>query len=251
MRQDLARAENQNEALVRELSALHQGSARMTPELASQTYSLRQITLGRGTGGYDADDSPGDEALQVVLEPRDGDGHTIKAPGSLHVEALEVSVEGLKTPLSAWDISPEELRATWKGGLWSTGYFLVLHWQNWPSSERVRVIARFTLTDGRVFEADKDVQVRLTPVSKRKEYRPLKPAQPIPDGGELLPSPKKVDPKGGTSENGPGIIPATSASRKIQPAAMWQPVPEASVAESVQLLRPVPLNREPGEDPEQ
>src|SRR5262249_33595246 len=98
LRDELYRQECQNEALQREMRAVRQsGSAKVTPEQASQTYTLKQITLGRGTGGYDDDMCPGDEALQVVLEPRDCDGHPIKAPGALHIDALDVSPEGIKS----------------------------------------------------------------------------------------------------------------------------------------------------------
>src|SRR5438046_2209270 len=98
MRAEMSQLEAQNEALLRELQAVRQSpSGRITPEQASQLYTLKQITLGRGTGGYDNDDLPGDEALQVVIEPRDGDGHTIKVPGSVHVDAFEISQEGIKT----------------------------------------------------------------------------------------------------------------------------------------------------------
>src|SRR5207253_9733379 len=101
-------------------------------------------------------------------EPRDGDGHAIEAPGALHVEALEINTEGIKTPISSWDISPDRLRRIWRVGLLSSGYVIVLPWQHWPTSEKVRVVARFTLIDGRVFEADKDVTVRLTPQARQK-----------------------------------------------------------------------------------
>jgi hypothetical protein len=249
MKAEIGRLEAQNEALVRELHAVRQGApaTAVTPELASQTYTLRQIVLGRGTGGYDDDDCPGDEALQVVLEPRDSDGHTIKAPGSLHVEALEINPEGIKTPVSAWDLSPDQLRRTWRSGLLSTGYFIVLPWKNWPNSEKIRVVARFTLSDGRVFEADKDITIRLIPVMRRK---PLPAAEqgdlrtPPPAGkGEVLPVPRKVE---STS-----LLPARNwwqqppnDSAAVQ-TSLWRPKPEYSVLESVKLLRPTPLTTEP------
>src|SRR5438132_758204 len=111
MRADLARAEAHNEALLHELGTLRQSTAaKPSPEQASQTYTLKEIVLGRQTGGYDDDHCPGDEALQVILEPRDGDGHAIKAPGTLHVEVLEINAQGLKTPLSAWDLSADPPR---------------------------------------------------------------------------------------------------------------------------------------------
>src|SRR6516225_839710 len=197
LREELLRSECQNVALARELSTLRQsGPASLSPEQASQTYSLKQVVLGRGTGGYDSDDCPGDEALQVVLEPRDGDGHTVKAPGSLHVEALEISPEGLKIPLSAWDLSPDQVRHSWRSGLFSTGYFIVLPWKTWPSYQRVRIIARFALADGRLFETDKDVTVRLAPAAYRKPAAPSPVLEsPSPLNASAVPPPvsQKID----------------------------------------------------------
>ncbi len=216
LRADLARAEGENEALMHEVGALRQGtSSKITPELASQTYTLKQVVLGRGTGGYDEDNCPGDEALQVVLEPRDSDGHSIKAPGALHVEAQEITPEGLKIPLSSWEIPPHQLRRSWRSGLLSTGYVVVLPWQNWPSSEKIRVIARFTLADGRVFEADKDVTIRLAPAAYRKTAplpHPLDgPGPVLPEPDETLPPPRKVPRSGDRGTTG-DAIPSAKAS---------------------------------------
>src|SRR5258708_13808285 len=89
-------------------------AAKPTPEAAAQIYGLKDIALGRGTGGYDDDHQPGDEALQVVLEPRDTDGHTIKAPGTMYVTALEIRPEGTKVPISSWEVPPAKLPKPWK-----------------------------------------------------------------------------------------------------------------------------------------
>jgi hypothetical protein len=253
LKAELGRAESQNDAMAREITALRQNtSARPTPELASQTYTLKEIVLGRQTGGYDDDDCPGDEALQVVLEPHDCDGHTIKAPGSLHVEALEISPEGIKTPLSAWEVSPEQLRRSWRSGLLSTGYFVILPWKNWPSTPKLRVIARFTLSDGRMFEADKDVTVRLTAPARRPvvpipdAVEPREPA--LPESEEALPAPRKVDPKGAATTPKAWWLPQAGSSESVQPVT-WRPKATGSLADSVELLRPTPLNHPPGEDP--
>jgi len=163
-RSDLFQSEAYNQALQGEIRDVRKDScSKLTPERASQIYTIREVVLGRQTGGYDDDNIPGDEALQVVLEPRDPDGQAIKAPGHLRVTALEISPEGLKAPLSTWEIPPQELRRTWRNGLLSTGYYVVLPWKNWPTSSRLRVVAQFVLADGRVFEADKDVTIRLRP----------------------------------------------------------------------------------------
>jgi hypothetical protein len=118
-------------ALQAEIEALHKG-AKITPEQAAATYGLKRIVLSRGTGGYDHDNIPGDELLQVVVEPKDTDDHTIKSPGTLQIFALEITPQGLKVPLCMWDIPPEKLRASWKQGLLSTGYTLTLPWKVLP-----------------------------------------------------------------------------------------------------------------------
>jgi hypothetical protein len=264
LKDDLYQAEMNNAALVREISALRQGTPSLIPpEQASQIYTLKEITLGRQTGGYDEDGLPGDEALQVVLEPRDVDGHVIKAPGALHVEAMQISTEGLKLPLSAWDVAPDKLRHTWRSGLWSSGYFVILPWKNWPSSERLRVIARFQLPDGRVFETDKDVTVHLTPSEHRRALPAMPPADgpapgvPVPIGPlpatpgpvaePMLPVPGKIDPASGkTSAN---WWQAPTPNTTIQTTAAWRPKPAPSLVESVQILAPERQVYEPGQAP--
>jgi hypothetical protein len=231
LREEVTRLQGVNDSLEHELQAVRQSSsAKISPELAAQTYGVRSITLGRQTGGYDNDDCPGDEALQVVLEPHDPDGHTIKAPGSLEVQALEITPEGLKKPLSSWIIPPDQLRRAWRNGLLSTAYFVILPWKDWPSCDKLRVVARFTLADGRVFEADRDVVVHLTAPALRKPF-PGEPGElpglAPPEPETPLPLPRKLEPP---------PMPGGAA-----PAALWQSQPAAPLAGAAQLLRPVPL----------
>ena len=242
-REELQRTELFNEALQREVHALRPGAALpVSPELASQMYTLKEIVLGRGTGGYSNDITAGDDALQVVVEPRDPDGQAIKAPGSLRVEAVQINPQGLKSPLSAWDIPPDKLRRTWQTGLLSTGYYVVLPWKVWPTSNKLRVTARFTLADGRPFEADKDITIRVpAPAKPKADPIPL-PEDPmllIPGPVELespppnlLPAPRKMAPTApdaSTQEATPADGPSTSWKRTPAPVPLGQ---------AVHLLRP-------------
>lgn len=245
---ELNRAQCENQALMREVSAVRQGGpAKLTPEQAAQTYRLKQIALGRGTGGLDNDDCPGDEALQIIVEPKDCDGHTIKAPGMLHVEALEISPEGIKAPISAWDVPPDQVRRSWRSGFLSTGYSLVLPWRSWPSNEKVRVVARFIVSDGRVFEAEKDVTIHLTPVNRRK---PLPGVDPgiiaVPDSSEslkTLPPPRKFEQGSSISKSWWRAPPSPSVP--APPADLWHPKAQPSLLDSVQVLQPAPLRDGP------
>jgi hypothetical protein len=221
--EDLGKAEHRSDAQQREIEALRKGSA-ISPELAAQTFGLKRIAFGRGTGGVNNDNVPGDEALQIILEPRDTDDHIIKAPGVLYVLAVEINSQGLKTPFSSWTVPENKLRQSWKQGLLSTGYSLILPWTNFPQTENLRIVARLVTPDGRIFETDKDIRVHLVPGAPRRPEGPLD--CPIPPGA--------VDPfalPAGHTSRQSTTAPSASASR-------WQAAP---LDGAVQLGQPVPI----------
>jgi hypothetical protein len=225
LREEHERTEHYNHALEKEVAAIRQGQP-ISPEQASQTFTLKRITLGRMTGGLDTDNKAGDDALQVIVEPRDGADHLIKTPGTLHVLALQVDSQGIKVPLSSWDVCADDLRRSWKGGLFSSGYVVTLPWKNWPTCENLRVVARLVLSDGRAFEADKDVKVHVAPgvhpapiLEPKDSFQPDHLHMPRP-----FPEPQSQAPASG-----------------ITPASDWQPLPLGNAAK---LQAPVPWNNE-------
>ncbi len=233
------RMEGNNAALRNENEALRQGG-KTTPDLPASTFGVKRIVLGRETGGVDLDNIPGDELLKVVVEPRDSEGHSFKAPGCLQIYALEITPQGIKTPLCMWDISADKLQGSWNSGLLSAGYTLTLPWKVLPIYENVRIVVRFTTPDQRAFEADRDIKVRLVPgaLQKRPDMHP-----------EAMPAP--------TFDVGPTLLPTTSyrpePSGSMAPqSTQWQPVaPEgngvpqpAAPATRVTIGEPGPLNYE-------
>lgn len=172
---------------------------------------VKEIALGRGTGGADEDGAPGDEGVVLVIVPKDEDGAAVKVPGRATVAAWEVSPAGLKTPIGSWDVPAEKLRRTWKNGLISTGYFVALPWQTIPTGDRVRVAVRLVTSDGRAYETDRDITVKpprggvlpmpqpaapgfgvpklpAPPGAPGSGREPLFP-DPLPPGAEELPAP--------------------------------------------------------------
>ncbi len=134
------------------------------PHLAgSSPFTIRDFQLGNGTGGRDDDGLPGDEGLQVVMVPKDEDGTAVKVPGRATVTAFEITKEGLKTPIGKWEVTGDQLKKTWKSGLLGGGYTVPLQWDRAPTTTRIRVVVRFTLTDGREYEADRDANVTPLP----------------------------------------------------------------------------------------
>ena len=197
------------------------------PDLATPAYiPVKEILLARGTGGVDEDGAPGDEGLMVVVVPKDEDGSPVKVPAQVQILAWEISPAGIKTPIGSWDVSAEKVRPTWRSGLISTGYFVAVPWQTYPGTEKVRLAVRFTTLDGRAFETDKDVLVKVcqvpraggptgsprAPAGPGREPLfpdPLPPPMPpgmpppIPPGTEELPPPKTDS----TSERGARLLP--------------------------------------------
>ena len=162
---DAARAELEH---YRGLSHVYQSQLNRTADPKSvpgdvPTVPLKEIALGSGTGGADQDSKPGDEALQVVLVPKDDDGSAVKVPGRVVVLAFEIAANGTKVPIGRWDVAPENLKKYWRSGVLTTGYFLAMQWDKPPTTEKLRVAVRMTTIDGRVYETDKDVMVKPLP----------------------------------------------------------------------------------------
>jgi hypothetical protein len=216
---ELGQCQAVNAALQRELHDLHEiHSDKVCPEQVHATATLKTIALGRATGGTNEDHCPGDHALQVVVEPHDCDGHTIKAAGTLQVAALEILEGGVKKPLSTWVLAPEQLRHTWKSGLWSSGYVVILPWKEWPTTDKLRVVVQLIAPDGRLFEADKDVTLHLPPPAARKPL-PAEPETP------LLPPPRPVEGPSLSLLPPPGplggplrVVPTETRSLRVDPA---------------------------------
>lgn len=240
LRGELHKTEAFNHALGRQLQEVHQVQpcvppgpcAKVPSDIGYLTAGVKEIVLGRQTGGYDDDRIPGDEALQVVVEPRDSDGSAIKAPGTLRIAAFQITSQGLKQPLSAWELAPEDLRRTWKSGLLNTGYYVIVPWKVWPSTEKLRVVAQLILIDGRIFEADKDVTIRLPPEACRKPLPP--PAETVP---ELAPVPR------------PDLMPRPADGPELKQSSRYsKPIAESGrvsasqrLSDAVQVLKPVPM----------
>ena len=233
-----------NQTLEQELRALRGELGLPSPDgQPPAAYPVRSLALGRQTGGR-GDGKPGDESLQVQVEPRDTEGQSIKAPGTLFVQVQEITKEGVKRPLSSWEIPPDKLRRSWRSGLLTTGYVLNLPWKVWPTTEKQRVTAQLQLVDGRVFEADKDITVRLMPVNRRPVLVPEEKAPPA-----FPPAPHPAP------ESGPSLLPPPQL---FNPVNRKKPTPQETKADSTlwkavdlpqpppaaEILTPVPIKRE-------
>jgi hypothetical protein len=178
---------------------------------------VKEIALARGTGGVDEDGVPGDEGLMVVVVPKDEDATAVKVPARVDIAAWEITPAGLKNPIGTWSLPAEKVRPTWRSGFISTGYFVAVPWQTYPSQEKVRIAVRLTTLDGRAFEADKDIFVKLCQTPRLGPPGP--PFTPIPSG-PLGPRPREPlfpDPLPPGVEELPPPIPEARGAKLLPP----------------------------------
>ena len=234
MREDIDRIAGYNLALQTEVRAMRGQTGPSSCDPFTPLYPVRSIVVGRTSTGMDEDGKPGDDAVQVVLETRDGDGKLFRAPGRVQMQVLEVSPEGLKNPIGVYQFTSEEMRPLWKQGLLTSGYVFTLPWQTPPRQDKVRVVASFMMEDGRQFEAEREIRVkppsasslRLVPDSTGGITVPGPGAgmpMPLPPGATIIP--------GGPGELMPGLMPAPGTP---------SPFPETSTL-------PFPKTVQPGE----
>lgn len=209
-RNALEQSRNLNRAYVQQ----SQNGGVCVPNPGTPAYiPVQAITLARGTGGVDEDGVPGDEGLMVVVVPKDEDGQAVKVPAKVQIAAWEVTPAGMKNSIGTWEVPAEKVRPTWRSGFVSTGYFVAVPWQTYPSTEKVRVAVRLTTLDGRTFETDRDILVRLPSSPRPGSGSPTQPRPPaprpreplfpdalpsgLPPGVEELPPPARTSQRGG------------------------------------------------------
>jgi hypothetical protein len=209
----------------------------------------KDITLGRGTGGVDDDRLPGDEALQLVVVPRDEDGNPVRIVGTLYVTVWEITPSGVKIPLSSWEVNSLDLRRTWRSGLLGSGYFVLLPWKKWPTQERLRVAVQLGLADGRLYEADKDISIRPPKATVEEKMpllgprpgieertSPLPPKLPVEERMPLLPA--APAPPELPDVPPPAFVPESGPAMPAVPAWMLVPRPSIYLPQSQQSPAP-------------
>jgi len=226
LQEQLARERALNSAYDRD-SRLRSSEPGTTPivEGISPGMPIKNIEIGRGTGGVDEDNITGDEGVQIVVVPRDEDRTAIKLPGTLTVSVYEVTPDGLKVPFTTWDVSSSALRGTWQSGLFGSGYHVRLRFRNQPTQNKLRLVVQFRTLDGRVLEADREISIRVVQMASQQPIfinPTITPMMvfPQPDLGPIGP-PLTVDP---TLLPQPNPVP-TKRTSNAPPVELLSPIP--------------------------
>ncbi len=137
------------------------------PDRLKNLFTLKKIELGSHTGGIDTDDKPGHDAIKVILEPIDEDGHVIKAAGAIQIRLLDLSVKDLGKGLIAEQSFPvEKASKRWSGGLFTNHYSFTCPLPKEKSLSRPEITVRVSFTEyltGNVFTAQKLCTIKPPP----------------------------------------------------------------------------------------
>lgn len=158
--QQLQIARTESEKLRGQL--VEQAGGKLLPEQSDVIFRASSIKFNAYlTCGVDRDGQPGDELLSVLLVPQDAQGHTIRLPGALEVEAIDLNASENQRRLGQWKWPLEAAGKEWHSGFLAEGYHLEVPWQAPPGHSQITVHAKLTTPDGRAFDATQVVNVRV------------------------------------------------------------------------------------------
>ncbi|MFM8582266.1 MAG: hypothetical protein ACKOFW_12275 [Planctomycetaceae bacterium] len=185
------------------------------------------------TGGWDRDDAPGDEGLCLLLTPVDEHGDLVKLPGETEIEALDLAAPPEDQRLGLWKFDTEEVAQAWHKGVLSAGFLFRIPWQSIPQREKITLVARMKIADGRQFDANLPVTINPPGTLRDPMNDPQvpPPSEPEPLSSADAPAPREpvkvpaVDPPSATkqsvstgSRNPAAPPPIRKTSRKLAPA---------------------------------
>lgn len=178
---ELALARKEAENLRVQLS--ERGHPTLLPEQSQLLNRITGVRVQRYfSGGLNRDGAAGDDLLNVVVVPHDEDGESLKWPGEVEIEAIDLTAPEDEQHLGVWRFSSEEVARSWQSGL-TSGFQFRMPWQNPPASENIVLHARFRTLDGRQFGTSAEIRVTPDPevVARAKGRRLASRAEDAPE----------------------------------------------------------------------
>ncbi len=184
---------------------------------------VSQITLNTAqTGGYNADDQPGDEGVSVQIEPRDASGTLLRAAGKLSIVVMDPTLSGAAARVARWNFTEEDAAAHHRPGTEALRFDL--RWpERLPQNPNLKLYVRFTRADGQKFDAEQDLRVAIPSRTAAADWtRSKQPAPPKTAPIETTPiAPAPRDPPASQPANQPTATPGDRTAGRS--GVQWTP----------------------------
>lgn len=136
---------------------------RSSPERPVDLFAAVRLEIASLTGGANYDNRPGDDGINVYLDPRDADGDIVKEPGRIRIHLMDPSDSHAPRSLGTCVFdTPEELGQAWHAWLGMNHYTLKCPFAEGvalPANRKVVVHAEFvSYLTGVALSAVKEVE---------------------------------------------------------------------------------------------
>ena len=212
-----------NPASVPEFSPVYQGEqsgANLNgPESNTASRSVADIVIDSANSrGHDVDGKPGDEGLNLLIQPKAFSGETLLQAGELTVSVIDPAESADQQRIGLWKFLPQETELFFANdNPGSRGILLHLPWdQATPRHGEVVVFVRFKTSDGRRLETS--AKIRITPPGAA-----YSPEDPQVAGWTKRDDRWLNSPAAGASQKRIRAIPASSSGSRIKKPS-WRPV---------------------------
>ena len=132
------------------------------PGQNTNAQEVTEIVINRlATHGHDIDGIPGDEGLDLLIQPRSSDGQVQLIPGELTVSVIDPTQSTDKQRIGLWKFVESETELFFANNeLGSYGILLHLPWdQETPVSKKLTVHVRFIPSGGETFETAAEIRI--------------------------------------------------------------------------------------------
>ncbi len=130
----------------------------------------------RITGGYAADDKPGDDGVTVFVEPRAADGKPVERPGQITIVVLDPAIDGPKSRIARWDFVETDVASRWRATPDGKGWRFDLHWPSGPPTHNALTVhTRYTTPSGGKLDAQAQIAIQLASTAPTVERTPFTP----------------------------------------------------------------------------
>jgi hypothetical protein len=114
------------------------------------------------TTGVDIDGKPGDDALRIVLEPRNDARQCVPQAGEMTIALLDPAKSGDAARIAKWDLSKRAIGEGILDARPERGMKLDLPWpERPPENAHLKLFVRYRRPDGQQIEAHSDVYVHI------------------------------------------------------------------------------------------